>query len=391
MKKRMANQSLPTIGEGVDRKKRFFQKYPAFIAMGLAISPVLGTQLNAAPISPEHAEARDLVQAKKWSEAVVVFRGLLKQNFRSLNLALELADALTQAHRREEALALLQTYWEPEDFSRRKPKSPSSTQEQLQSKIQIISTVFLSQASFQLYQDALSLVFQQKWKLALEKLVKGQDLEPDNTLILVRMGQGLIELSDYDTAAEKLRFAKKLNPLHPDILMWLGRALFFKGELDAARTELETAHRLDPKNERAALWLFELMTSKTISTNVRSRSEASLTIGPEENVSQPEAESMIEAYVKDNPGQMSARLISFRNRLIRSDGDRVKLHALRNDMLKGESLLAAYFQPRSPVSAEFKSPYYLDHRPSIEQVRTELQLLVRDVELKISRLEKRGV
>jgi len=384
----MAKLSLPSIRSGVDKKKWISRN----LLIWSCVFAFYGGQATAFPISPEHAEARELVEAKKWSEAVVVFRGLLKKNYRSMSLAIELADALIQAHRREEALALLQTYWDPADESvstRKKGKSStpslSPTQELLQSKIQILSTVFLTQSTFQFYQDALALIQQQKWKLAMDKLIKAQNLEPDNTLILTRMGQGYIELSDFDSAAEKLRLAKKLNPLHPDILLWLGRALFFKGELDAAQAELESAYRMDSHNERIVLWLFELLNSKSLSLQKQSKNSVI------SRLDAPEAVELIENFVKENPTQMSARLISFRNRLMRDDGDRVQLHALRNEMLKGEAILTVYFQPRSPHSPEFKSPYYLDHHPSIEQMRSELQLLIKDVELKISRLEKRGV
>lgn len=119
--------------------------------------------------------------------------------------------------------------------------------------------MFLTNTTFQLYQDGINQLDAGHYRAAREKFQKALEKESDNVEILVRLGQCLMLEGDEDSAAERLRLARKLNPFEPEIKLWLGRALQKRGELKPALENLREAATELSDSELAALWYAEAL------------------------------------------------------------------------------------------------------------------------------------
>lgn len=200
----------------------------------------------------DYFEAKQLLGQRRWSEAVVVLRGVLKRSPEFTPAAVGLASALAYSNRREEALSILN-----QSIARERGK----TRDSLIERSRVLSKIFLTQATFQLYQDGLNLLFVKKTRLAQEKFEKALIAEPDNVQILTRVGQCLLLQGDHDSASERLRLARRLNSYEPEIRLWLGRALSQRGELKEALQELSSARLSLADSETAAIWFADALES----------------------------------------------------------------------------------------------------------------------------------
>jgi tetratricopeptide (TPR) repeat protein len=198
------------------------------------------------PAHSDYSEAKALLAKHKWEEAAIVLRSVLKRNPAFFPAAIELARALLYLGRREEALNLL-----AQAISRQPPGARKAA---LIARVGVLSRIFLAQKTFQLYQDGLNLLSQQKYRPARDRFEKALESEPDNIEVLVRIGQCLVLEGDVDSAGERLRLAKRLNPYEPEISLWLGRALHQRGELAQALEELRVAREGLAGSERAPVW-----------------------------------------------------------------------------------------------------------------------------------------
>lgn len=324
--------------------------------------PFLGGSVLAAPQFPapganEQAilEARGLMDKKKWSEAVVVLRKLLKEApdaQESTKVAVALAKALTYASRREEALSVL-----GQAVSRDR-----SNREALIQRIQVLSRTFLSHQTFQIYQEGMNFLLAKKYGNARGRFRRALEVEPDHVEILVRLGQCLVMDSDYDSAAERLRLARKLNPHEPEVHLWLGRALHQRGELKEAIMELREAYRRLPQSELAPLWLAEVMMAS-------GQKAAALQI--------------LEEDVKKEPFHLRGLVALARHKYLSSSKDSQALWAARKDLQVALSRLDQY---GGENGRRFESSLGLDLR-DVEQVRSESQSLLQRLD---SRLEGQG-
>jgi tetratricopeptide (TPR) repeat protein len=205
------------------------------------------------PAHSDYSEARALLAKRKWEEAAIVLRAVLKKNPAFYPGAIDLARALVYLGRREEALTLL-----AQVISRQPPGTRKTA---LVARVGVISRMFLTQKTFQAYQDGLNLVVQQKYRSARERFEKALEAEPDNLEVLARIGECLVLEGDVDSAAERLRLARRLNPYEPEIGLWLGRALHQRGELSQALEQLRFAYDALAGSERAPLWYAEALVS----------------------------------------------------------------------------------------------------------------------------------
>jgi tetratricopeptide (TPR) repeat protein len=119
--------------------------------------------------------------------------------------------------------------------------------------------MFLSNESFQGYQDGVNLLNNGKFRPARDRFEKALGQEPDNVEILIRIAQCLLLEQDEDSAAERLKLARKLNPFEPEIRLWLGRAMHRRGELRKAIAELRVAHQELKGSELAPTWYAEAL------------------------------------------------------------------------------------------------------------------------------------
>ncbi|MBC7693393.1 MAG: tetratricopeptide repeat protein [Methylotenera sp.] len=198
------------------------------------------------PPEPTYSEAQHLMKDKKWSEAAIVLKQVLSHSTDSSFLAMELAKALLYSGRREEALSVLK-----QAASRAKGRERAS----LIQRSKVMSRLFLTNSTFQGYQEGLNFLAAKKYKAARERFEKSLELEPDNIEIITRIGQCLLLEGDYDSSAERLRLAKKLDADQAEVRMWLGRALHHRGEKQAAIDELKVANEELKNSEVAPIWL----------------------------------------------------------------------------------------------------------------------------------------
>jgi tetratricopeptide (TPR) repeat protein len=206
------------------------------------------------PISlgSDYQEAQELLSRRKWAEAAVVLRKVLKSAPEFASGALDLAKALVYSGRREEALSVLTEAANRERGQRRAI---------LVRRVRVLSRLFLSNTTFQMFQEGFNLLLARKYGAARDRFERALAQEPDNVEVLTRVGQCLVMDGDYDSAAERLRLARKLSPHEPEVRLWLGRALHQRGELNEAVDELRLAASGLEGSELAPVWLAEALTS----------------------------------------------------------------------------------------------------------------------------------
>jgi predicted Zn-dependent protease len=204
------------------------------------------------PAHSDYTEAHRLLAQRKWEEAAIVLRSVMKKSPDFSPGAMELARALTYLGRREEALTTL---------AQAATRQSGARKADIVERVRVLSRMFLTQKTFQAYQDGLNLLVLGKVRPAREKFEKALGTEPDNVEILTRIGECFVLDGDFDSAAERLRLAKRLNPYEPEISLWLGHALHQRGELVDAVTELKFAHDGLRGSERAPIWYAEALLS----------------------------------------------------------------------------------------------------------------------------------
>lgn len=182
---------------------------------------------------------------RKWAEAAIVLRSILKRSPDFVPGAIELARALVYSGRREEALAVL---------GQAAARHQGPRRAALIDRAHVIGRLFLTTRAQQVFQEGLNLLETGKYRPARERFEQALEAEPDNVEVLARIGQCLVLEGDNDSAAERLRLAKRLDPFEPEVGLWLGRALHQRGELSQALVELKAAYDGLERSERAALW-----------------------------------------------------------------------------------------------------------------------------------------
>jgi tetratricopeptide (TPR) repeat protein len=217
----------------------------AVCVLSLSISFLIAPSIKA-----DVEEARDLIAKKKWQEAVIALRSEIARDPREIEVQVDLARALVYLGRREEALNVLEG-----SIRREKGKK----KDWLIQQSQVFSRIFVTNATFQIYQDGLNLLQIQKYRQAREKFEKALLAEPSNVEILTRLGQAYLLDGDHDSAAEQLKTARRLNPYEPEIRLWLGRAMHLRGELTEALQELRSSKSELAQSEIAPIWVADAL------------------------------------------------------------------------------------------------------------------------------------
>jgi len=278
---------------------------------------------------------------RKWSEAVIVLRGVLRRSPEFTPAAVGLASALAYSGRREEALSIL---------SQSVPRERGKTRDSIVERMRVLSKIFLTKETFQTYQDGLNLLFVRKTRLAQEKFEKALIAEPDNVQILTRLGQCLLLQNDNDSASERLRLARRLNSYEPEIHLWLGRALSQRGEVKEALNELSSVRTELADSETESVWLAAAL-------------ETSGQLGA--------AIQILDESVRKNPNQVSALLELSKLRL--QANPQVNLS---RDLRLAMSRLSSYPSPEKFRSEDLS----LDVRPSSAELREKIQALLEQAE-----------
>ncbi len=301
-------------------------------------------------------EAHLLISKKKWPEAAIVLKSILKKNPENTAITIDLARALFYQGRREEALGILGA-----TLAREKP----AQQKILIRQSRVLSRTFLKAESFQIFQDGVNLMVASRFRQARERLEKALTAEPDNVEILTRLGQCVLLDGDPDSAAERLRTARRLNPFEPEISLWLGRALFQRGEQELALKELGLAQQELPGAQTPVLWLSE-----------------SLAMSPK-----PQTElEILEKDLNSNPLHLDVSLAIARFHLhFASSNQILGLQEARKDLLVTSSRIEKavfYENPRLVGELGFEPG------KSSGEFKAEVEKLIQQVEKKIQELSK---
>lgn len=322
----------------------FRQKLPSFSKSVLPLLAVLyfSTAVLAAdglnPSSDDldplpHAQQEDavlLMKEKKWDEALLKLRAVVKENPNDLSAQIRLSHVLLQMGRREEALSNLAQRLRLISLNPRSREKThlkfESEKKLLQRQIRVISRLFLSNETFQVYQSGVQQIQLKKYSSAREKLEKAFQAEPDQFDVLIRLAQLDVIDQNYDRASERLKAAHRMNPEEPIARLWLARALFERGERSEALTEFrEVAFDLRG-NELLVLWWAEAVNAArehllkvergTRAYNVKEIAKENL---------YSESLALLGKDLKENPLHLAVALMSARFRLlsIGISGDRL--------------------------------------------------------------------
>ena len=257
--------SLRRLAQTVDRRKlpgtRAQRGWTSVSLMAVGLLFLAASTAFAAPEDPapgDALEAQSYLNQRKWPEAAILLRKVLRQNPDSARTAEELTRALLYSGRREEALSV---------FGQVMLKTRSRDRAALERRARVMSRIFLTQDSAQLFQEGMMQLLEKKYRLALEKFNKAVESEPDNVEVLLRLGQCLLLEGDPDSAAERLKLARKLNPYEPEIHLWLGRALKLQGDFKEAITELKFASEKLPGSSLAPVWYADALAASGASSS----------------------------------------------------------------------------------------------------------------------------
>jgi thioredoxin-like negative regulator of GroEL len=326
---------------------RFTQALAAILVLGSTARADISYLTQA-----KYEEARSLIAHHRYAESAVMLRTVLKEAPDLLPAALDLARALTYLGRRGEAVAVL-----AERSSRESPKVRAT----LMRRQQVMSRLFLTNATFQGYQEGVNFLIAGKYKAARERFSGALDHEPDNVEILLRLAQAQLLERDADSAVENLRTARKLNPFEPQIRLWLGRALLLRGEVPQATEELKAANQELKGGETAAVWL----------------ADALLASGQKAAAIQ-----LLEQDSKSNPMHLQALVSLARHRLGLSPRDEESLWIVRKELQLALSRLPEYGSPTGRIENELA----LDLRNS-DDLKKEIDAMLQKVEAGIEELK----
>lgn len=203
------------------------------------------------PLGLAEFQAYQLLESKKWADAALAYQALLKQDPRSATAWVGLSASWVHLGKRAEAIEALADYL-------RRIKGPQ--RKAWLQKVRVFARVFLTSATFQVYQDGLNALSLQNYSVAREKFERALAEEPDNVEILIRLGQALVLAGESESALKYLKQAQKICPLEPHAGIWSARALHLKGKYQEAYAEWNGLGAEMKESEYGPLWFSETLT-----------------------------------------------------------------------------------------------------------------------------------
>ena len=183
----------------------FSQSVPSLACLLLLVMCSVSSRVAQADfVRTQLDEAQALLSKHKWAEAAIVLRSAIRREPRSASANADLAKALLYLGRREEALSVLSEAIE---------QNRGRSRDWLIEQNRVIAKIFVTNATFQSYQDGVDLLSVGKFRPAREKFEQVLLGEPYNAEVLTRIGQAYLLDGDHDSAAERLKISAKTGSL----------------------------------------------------------------------------------------------------------------------------------------------------------------------------------
>ncbi len=298
---------------------------------------------------PEFLSARVALEKRNWPDAIPLLQNVITKFPHYLPAVLRLSHALVYQDRRSEALALL---------VKEIKVSNGSDYQILKLRLQTLSQAFLTNRTFQLYQDGVNYLQAGKYKSAKDRFEQAAIDETDNCELLVRLGQSAILTDDTKQALTYLKMAKKLNPFHPEIQLWLGRALQLSGANAEAVSEFQLAKAELAHSELTTIWYAQSLVAS----------------------GQPgQALKTLELDARNNPSHVLSLIESARIRLGSKNPPLESLRFTRRQLQLANGRLDAYLS-QSPIN---EGELALDFKKSLPDPASDLQNLIKLAQSKI--------
>jgi len=298
-------------------------------------------------------EATQFIQKRKWNDAIQILRPLFKAEPHSISIAVDLATALAHVGEREEALNLLTPLVERVKGNQRLA---------LLRRIRALSCLFLTNKTFQVFQDGMNLFLMKKYRSSRERFEKALSVERDNIEVVIRLGQSLVLDSMPEKAMEYFKTALRLNPYELEAKLWLGRILYLKGNSTNAVSELRGAFDQLAGSELASVWLAEAL-------NASGQVNAALRI--------------LDHDIKTSPLHVMSLLTAARLRVQTPHANSQVLWLARKNTQLAMSRLPEYF---SHLLSRREIDLSLDPFQSESEVMAEAQRLMQLVEIRLAEI-----
>lgn len=171
-------------------------------------------------INDPFAVGMRLVKEKSYAEAVEMLESAVKEDPSFVVAHLELARSLVMSGRRLDGLNRLAQ-------AQRVAKLPSE-QDRINSQRILLSGIFYTNETFQLFQDGLNLMRDRKTRAAIQSFEKALVREPDNAQILTAYGKALLSLDDRNQSVKLLERAHSILPERKDVRIALSQGVLNK-------------------------------------------------------------------------------------------------------------------------------------------------------------------
>lgn len=192
----------------------------------------------------EFEEARALVVAQKWNEALPILKKLHEEEPDSATIGQELAQVLLRLNRREEALELLR-------------------QHRLTKAAEIAAKTFLSKESFRFYQQGLDWLTKRAYAQACDRFERALEKDQGHFEILLRLAQCEALDGNADLALKLFDQIERVHGKTPETQLWRARMLAQRNRAEEAlplfATLAAAARPPEPNAEWIVLWWSEAL------------------------------------------------------------------------------------------------------------------------------------
>lgn len=196
--------------------------------------------VSALAANPTYNEVHQLLENKKWNDALAPLQQLYSDSPNSVLLGQDLAQTLVRLNQRQEALLILKKF-------------------KFHQQIVVYSTAFISEEGYKLFQEGLHWLDRDNYSNSIEKLSAGLSLDKLNIQIMFRLLQSKTLDGDLNGASEMLAEIKtSYYEYFPEALsLWKGILAFKTGDILTAIKSLDISELKTPSHE-GQIWYFAL-------------------------------------------------------------------------------------------------------------------------------------